>query len=91
MANMSYCRFQNTLRDFSDCCTAIENMINEEEGQLSTHELKAAKRLAKEAITFLGLLADVENLSVGQYVSLVEDEDANIGDTLDKIQKQAKY
>lgn len=41
MGNMSYCRFQNTLADLSDC---YENM---EEGDLSEEESKARKRLIR--------------------------------------------
>lgn len=33
MANMSYCRFENTYSDFQDCITAIE-----EEDELSSTE-----------------------------------------------------
>lgn len=40
MANMSYCRFQNTLSDLSDCEEALEN----DEG-LSNDEYHAALRL----------------------------------------------
>lgn len=42
MANMSYCRFQNTVTDLRDCYEALgEKDISE----LSTEELRAAKRL----------------------------------------------
>ena len=39
MPNMSYCRFENTLRDLEDC---LENMDDKE---LSEYEEKARKRL----------------------------------------------
>jgi hypothetical protein len=39
MANMSYCRFQNTLQDLSDC---YENMDDED---LSAEEKRARKAL----------------------------------------------
>jgi hypothetical protein len=29
MANMSYCRFENTANDFSDCLGAIEEALDE--------------------------------------------------------------
>lgn len=90
MANMSYCRFENTYRDFYDCRSAIEDMINGEERSLSSHELQAAKSLAKEAVALLSLLADVEDLGVGPYVSSVERGDAKLDSTLDKIQKLAE-
>ncbi len=41
MPNMSYCKFQNTLKDLQDCCDDIYN------DDLSTEEDKARKRLVK--------------------------------------------
>lgn len=31
MANMSYCRFQNTLNDFIDCVENLDNISSKEE------------------------------------------------------------
>ena len=42
MANMSYCRFQNTLSDLRDC---YDHMADFDEGRLSPDEHKAACRL----------------------------------------------
>lgn len=42
MANMSYCRFQNTLRDIYDCKSALNEISNLNE--LSQDEAKAARR-----------------------------------------------
>ena len=39
MANMSYCRFQNTLRDLKDCYEHIDD------DDLSQDEIKARKKL----------------------------------------------
>ena len=41
MANMSYCRFQNTLGDLRDCYEAMEDM------DLSEDEEKAKARIIK--------------------------------------------
>jgi hypothetical protein len=65
MANMSYCRFQNTLHDFQDCYDALEEVDfnldamenNEEEGDgeqwseafVSPRERSAAIQLIKMA------------------------------------------
>lgn len=38
MANMSYCRFENTLADLRDC---FENWDDAKEEDMSTHEQKA--------------------------------------------------
>ncbi len=39
MANMSYCRFQNTVSDLRDC------VINMDDGDLSFDEARARRRL----------------------------------------------
>jgi len=42
MSNMSYCRFQNTLRDLQDCNYALDEAINgNEEDKLSREEAGA--------------------------------------------------
>jgi len=33
VANMSYCRFQNTKRDLSECCEHIEDRLGEDEAR----------------------------------------------------------
>lgn len=43
MANMSYCRFQNTASDLRDCVTALEELLNDPEAEpLSRDEDDAA-------------------------------------------------
>jgi hypothetical protein len=42
MTNMSYCRFENTLRALQDCS---DNMDDTGEGELSDSETKARRRL----------------------------------------------
>lgn len=64
MANMSYCRFHNTLLDLRDCHGAMmELAAGEAEGgeKLSREELRAAKELAIEAVRFLETLAEYSN------------------------------
>lgn len=56
MANMSYCRFQNTSRDFGDCISAVEDMI-EEGFDLSDDERMAFKDMIEQAVQFLELIA----------------------------------
>ena len=48
MANMSYCRFQNTLKDINDCLEAIRN-----EELLSTEEAAAAKVMLHRIAMFM--------------------------------------
>ena len=52
MANMSYCRFENTSRDLRDCLDAIEN---EEIDDLSSYEKDGLESLLDycEAIFFM--------------------------------------
>ena len=46
MANMSYCRFENTLRDLTDCYDALnENCITEILENASEYEKPCVKRL----------------------------------------------
>ena len=46
MANMSYCRFHNTLHDLYDCQSALEEFIQNGENEISSDdERRCAKRL----------------------------------------------
>jgi hypothetical protein len=42
MANMSYCRFENTSRDLRDCVEALEELVYEDERPLSVSERQSA-------------------------------------------------
>lgn len=46
MANMSYCRFENTLGDLMDCRDALDN--GRGVGELSDRERKAALELIRQ-------------------------------------------
>ncbi len=47
MANMSYCRFENTLRDLKDCFDVVEQSSSAENfyASLSPSEARAAKEV----------------------------------------------
>lgn len=46
MANMSYCRFHNTLSDLLDCQGALEDFLDNDENVISsTEERRKAKQL----------------------------------------------
>lgn len=46
MANMSYCRFQNTVQDMQDCFNAIDEALdNGEPMDLSADEQRAFERM----------------------------------------------
>ena len=53
MANMSYCRFQNTSIDLRDCVDALEEAYDFEELDLSNGELAAMKYMRRLCEKFL--------------------------------------
>lgn len=72
MANMSYCRFENTTPDLDDCSEAIENFLYGEE-EISDRELRHAARLIEKATEMLGHLANHEGKGVGEFVQELTD------------------
>lgn len=80
MANMSYCRFQNTAGDLDDCHGALEALINDEgERPLSREELAAAKRLLKTCISLVHLVAETADVEVPELM----DDDRAVDEALD--------
>ena len=55
MANMSYCRFHNTLADLNDCESALNAFINDDE---NTIESKEERSNAKKLIELCQYIAD---------------------------------
>lgn len=53
MANMSYCRFENTYQDMSDCVGHMRHSDSMEEMDLNTYEAAAIRQLAQECQDFL--------------------------------------
>jgi hypothetical protein len=64
MANMSHCRFQNTLIDFRDCAATINAMIDGDAEPLSDNELRAARNLVHEAHKLLLTMCDATGLEI---------------------------
>ena len=63
MANMSYCRFQNTLSDLMDCADHLHDHFDD--GQNSRNERSARKRLielCREIIEETGNVDDLDDL-----------------------------
>lgn len=66
MANMSYCRFQNTAGDLDDCQGALEALLSGgqdedgDKGPLSYEELRAAQRLVVTCQNIVEMLADYQ-------------------------------
>ena len=50
MANMSYCRFQNTLCDFEDCLDALDSgkAMSDDEQRAAFWLIKKARELVKQ-------------------------------------------
>ena len=57
MANMSYCRFENTSRDLRDCLDAIEN---EEIDDLSSYEKDGLESLLEYCETIFFMKEEIE-------------------------------
>ena len=53
MANMSYCRFENTYSDMRDCMEALERVKYEDE-PISEREWEYVRRLAELCEDFCG-------------------------------------
>ena len=71
MANMSYCRFRNTLSDFEDCVYFLEN-----EGiNLSSDEHRAAFRLIKRAIELAEMFEDMDEDEIKERLKETGEEE----------------
>jgi len=59
MANMSYCRFENTSNDLTDCQCAIEDALNDEVSfvefieDMSEYERRAVRRMYRQCKDFI--------------------------------------
>lgn len=82
MSNMSYCRFENTARDFDDCAGALED-LQAGDGKLSRSELVAAKRLANAALDL------VTNIAESAGVEIEDLTDRHIEQAIDAMQEAA--
>jgi sulfur relay (sulfurtransferase) complex TusBCD TusD component (DsrE family) len=68
MSNMSYCRFQNTASDLSDCIEALQYRDIS-----SSEEKRAAKRMLTEFIEFCEDEGLVETYEVSQKIERLVD------------------
>lgn len=59
MAKMSYCRFENTNRDFGDCLGALNNLENLK--QLSESERRYATGLYEMAVKYVHTFENFED------------------------------
>lgn len=50
MANMSYCRFRNTLQDLRDCYESMEDTLSQEEKRARYSLLKLCSQIADDYV-----------------------------------------
>ena len=66
MPNMSYCRFENTVKDMRDCINAIEDGETDE---LSNYEVNALSSFLDLAREITNLEPEIEGI-IEEYTSL---------------------
>lgn len=59
MANMSYCRFENTLHDLADCANALEGVVYDGES-ISEREWNYAKQMRSWCESFIETFDDID-------------------------------
>jgi hypothetical protein len=60
MANMSYCRFENTARDLEDCVIALQN--NDLNEHMSVHEVNGLAELQLLAMDIVAMQDHIGNI-----------------------------
>jgi len=73
MGNMSYCRFENTVRDLSDCQDALELLLVGDLAPLSHLELERAKDLVSICNMIVDCVKDHSGYSDEEFRSKMED------------------
>lgn len=72
MANMSYCRFENTYGDLKDCVTAMEEAMDEGVSlkefvrEMSTDERVAFQRMAALCERMIEAYSDMTNMQLDE-------------------------
>jgi len=84
MSNMSYCRFENTRGDMSDCIEALATR----EADLSLDEYRAARGMLSEVIDFFvdeGIVdeADVNLLRLGNLLDECREQEFGTDDEME--------
>lgn len=73
MANMSYCRFSNTLHDFRDCYGVLDEARSFTEMDLSEEETLAMNRLAAYARLYLERFSDLQEQEEYEFARNMDD------------------
>ena len=66
MANMSYCRFENTLRDLVDCANALDRIVYEGES-ISESEWEYAQRMKEWCERFIEAIENCDEKDINIY------------------------
>lgn len=66
MANMSYCRFENTNSDLADCVKALEGVIYDQE-EISEREWRYAKLMKEWCERYLEVFDDLDEDELAIY------------------------
>jgi hypothetical protein len=94
MSNMSYCRFENTLKNFTECHSVLIDLIDGSEKPLSERELQSAIYLAKEVFQFVETIAEYNSPFVNNFIqNYYKSKDTNnciLTDSIKKINQEAK-
>ena len=67
MANMSYCRFENTASAFRDCLLTLQEADSFRELNLNEHENGAMNRLAGYAPQYLERYTELQELEEYEF------------------------
>jgi hypothetical protein len=74
MANMSYCRFENTYSDLRDCVMALELLTGGDE-TISKREWEYAKYMRRLCDDFLSLMDEMEEMDEADFLDCYEGDE----------------
>lgn len=66
MANMSYCKFENTKSDLADCVSALERIAYDNES-ISEREWNYAKQMRSWCESFIETFDDIDEEEIEIY------------------------
>ena len=75
MANMSYCRFHNTLSDLNDCESALDSFINNDENTISSREERSKAKKLIELCVYIAENYTAEDID--EYAKHYDEEAEN--------------
>ena len=76
MANMSYCRFHNTLADLNDCESALNAFINDYENTIESAEERSKAKKLIELCSYIAENYSAEDIDeYAKHYDKIEDEE----------------